>query len=173
MSFVDFAFVPERRDAVVAAWPSADGASFEFFLFGGRGLAAASQSPFHQSSVAASDIFKATFHFCTDGDDLDDAALRQTARRASSAPTVVNNKKIKQVAHVLPRLLGFSYTRVMTSSSAEQTGAAAGGPAASTREEASVPNNRGLSCVTVDGYTPLWYNISFSVLLSFADEMIW
>lgn len=169
MSFVDFAFVPERRDAVVAAWPSADGASFEFFLFGGRGLAAASQSPFHQSSVAASDIFKATFHFCTDGDDLDDAALRQTARRASSAPTVVNNKKIKQVAHVLPRLLGFSYTRVMTSSSAEQTGAAAGGPAASTREEASVPNNRGLSCVTVDGYTPLWYNISFSVLLSFAE----
>ncbi|KPI90623.1 putative protein kinase [Leptomonas seymouri] len=170
-SFVNLSLVPARCDAVVAMWPSDDSASASFFLFGGR------RSPLGHSDRGATpekDIFRAALFSCPDRDARDDAARKTVDFLV--APTV------------LPKMLGFAYTRVMntdqharavTSSPSRDLGTVppertcATDNAATTRDFAAaapaIPNNHGRNCVSVNSYAPLWYNVSFSVLLSYAE----
>ncbi|KPA74714.1 putative protein kinase [Leptomonas pyrrhocoris] len=170
-SYIDFALVPARRDAVVALWPSPsssddddDGAAtVSFYLFGGR------SPPLSRSDrgAAATEVFKATFYACSEsGTPQEDA----------------------DVSAASPKLLGLSYTRVIHPRQHEETatsgmaGQVNTAPAdsistaeriqmtpAAAADAAAIPNNNGSTCVAVNGYTPLWYNISFSVLLSHVE----
>lgn len=131
-----------RAGVVVGDDPSdAAEEAVRFYVFGGR-----IPPPSGNDGVAALDIFSMKLLLCPLTTEAANVEENRTAPAAAR----------RDGGERPPMLLGFSYVEVMDSST----------PAKMKAADSLVPNQNTNNTVRVNGYQPIWYNVSFSMLLS-------
>lgn len=178
LPYAEFTLVPARRDAVVAMVPAEDGRSVTLYLFAGR-------MPSSAGGGVALDVFKARVQLCVadaavGGGDGGDDTINDSPQVSKASP---GGGSATELASVLPRALGFLYSRegpslqqqqhMMMSVQEEKTAVSANtivGKIATAGATTPLSKDRDDdACASVNGYAPLWYNVTFSVLLSYEE----